>query len=172
MKIREKDKYYIFPHITVSLFLHCLIVIVYIITIILLKREQEQIFRIARIVCLIVIPVIFLVIFLFLNVFFWNAVVRIDSQGMHQRCGLRIFSWYWEEIKDVQCKTNRPWPLNTSAAAMYSPKLTFVSSEHNKRLSVVMEKYTRKVFFVMCPDGAVKQKSEQLLEKCNFSFFR
>jgi len=171
LKVREKDKYYIFPHITGSILLHCLIVIIYIVSMIILGKEQEHVFRAIRTVCSIVIPVVFLTCFLLLNVFFWNAVVRIDSQGMHQRCGLRIFSWNWDEIKDVQCKTKRPWPLNTSAAAIYSPKFIFISSAHNKRLSVVMEKYTRKVFSAKCPMETVKEKYEQLLKKCDFMYF-
>ena len=119
-----------------------------------------------------VMSALFVIMFLFLNVLFWNSMVKLDSNGMHQRRGFHIYTWRWDEITGVKCRIDRPWPLNTTAATAYSPKLIFISSAHEKKLSVVMERYTRKVLFLMCPDEGVKKECRRLLEACNFVYLK
>ena len=164
----ESKKYHIFPHITVSLLLH-LTVLMFLIAAIILSAEYRP-----DITLIIAIPisVLFAIMFLLLNVFFWNSVVTIDLNGMRQRRGFHVYTWRWDEITGVKCRIDRPWPLNTTAATAYSPKLIFISSAHEKKLSVVMERYTRKVLFLMCPDEGVKKECRRLLEACNFVYLK
>ena len=170
MKLKEKSKYYVFPHITMSLWWIFFSFIVFITGVVLLDRQSGSIPRAVILAFTVGYPIIYIVLILIFHVFYWNAVVRFDAEGMHQRRGKRIISWKWEEIIEVNCRTDRPWPLRTSAGAIYAPKFVFISSKHNKKLSIVMEKYAREVFFKMCKNEAIKEKSCALLNKCNFSF--
>lgn len=172
MKIKDKSEYRVFPHITVSIWLHCAFLIFFIICMILLGKEQGEIYKIIMIILAVVYPVIFIGMALLLNVFFWNAAVKINAEGMFSRRGLHIVAWKWDEIADIKCRTHRPWPLNTSAASMYSPKITFISSKHNKKCSIVMERYTKAVFFKICPNENIKEKCMQLLESCDFVYLK
>lgn len=164
----EKIKYKIYPHITVSILLHLIIFIFFIVAIVVSTKYYPQ----AMIFIATVMPIFFVILFVLLNILFWNSAVTIDSDGMHQRSGLRIYTWRWDEIADVRCRTNRSWPLNTTAAAMYLPKIIFISSTHKKKLSIVMEKYTQKVFFKMCPNEELKKECSRLLGACNFVYFK
>lgn len=170
MKLKEKSKYYVFPHITMSLWWIFFSFIVFITGLVLLDRQSGSIPRTVILAFTVGYPIVYIVLILIFHVFYWNAVVRFDAEGMHQRRGKRIISWKWEEIIEVNCRTDRPWPLRTSAGAIYAPKFVFISSKHNKKLSIVMEKYAREVFFKMCKNEAIKEKSCALLNKCNFSF--
>lgn len=163
----KAKKYHIFPHITVSILLHLIVVIVFIIAIILSEKYYPD----STIIIVTVIPVLVAIMFIFLNVLFWNSMVTVDRNGMRQRRGFHVYTWHWDEISDVKCRINRPWPFNTTAAAMYSPKIIFISSTHKKKLSIVMEKYTRKVLLLMCSDEKLKEKCCELLEACNYVYF-
>ncbi len=164
----KANKYHIFPHITVSILLHLIVFIIFIVAIILSAKYYPD----STIIIATVIPALFVIMFLFLNVLFWNSMVTLDLDGMHQRRGVHMYTWRWDEITDVKCRVNRPWPLNTTAAAMYSPKIIFITSAHNKKLSIVMEKYTQKVLFKMCTNEELKVKCLQMLDACNYVYFK
>lgn len=164
----EKSRYHIFPHITVSILLHLIVLMLCIVAIIVSNKYYPE----AIIIIATVSLILFAIMFILLNVLFWNSVVTIDLEGMHQRCGFRVYTWRWNEITDVECRVNRPWPFNTTASAMYSPKIIFISSTHNKKLSIVMERYTRKVFFRMCQEEELREKCHRLLESCNYVYIK
>lgn len=164
----KAKRYHIFPHITVSILLHLIVLMFLIITIISVDKYYPNI----TLIVAFVMSALFVIMFLFLNVLFWNSMVKLDSNGMHQRRGFHIYTWRWDEITDVKCRVNRPWPFNTTAAAAYSPKIIFVSSAHKKKLSIVMEKYTKKIFFRTCSNEEIKEKCSQLLDSCNFVYIK
>lgn len=167
MKLKNKTTYYIFPHLTVSFLLHLLMIIFFMAAIVICYKYYQN----ALVAVVIIFLIAFILTFLLLNVFFWNAVIKVERTGMTQRHGLRKRVWMWEEIIDVKCSTHRPWPLNTTEGAMYSPKFIFISSKYKKGLSIVMEEYTRDVFFKMCPNEDLKKKCHLLLDSCDFLYF-
>ena len=170
MKSRGKSKYYIFPHITASIFACFFFLIIFIVVFIFLVNAGERVSDTIIMAFSIVYFVVYFSLIIILNVFFWNAVVIFDCKGMRQRHGLSIIEWRWDEIEDVQCRLHRFWPLKTSAGAMWAPKFIFASSKHKIKLSVVMEKHTRQVLFRMCKNEELKEQCIQLLQSCDFSY--
>lgn len=169
---KKKTKYIIFPHITVSILIHCFLFILCVLIWALLGQNNSKNGETANAVIkslAVFLPIIFLISVVVFNVFYWNALVTIDEKGMRQRRGLQIVAWNWDEIVEIKCRVHRSWLLRATAG-MYSPKFVFLSSAHKKKLSVVMEKYTRKVFFDQCKNEEIKQKCKELLDKCNFSY--
>lgn len=169
MKIK-KEKFHIFPHVTVSIWLHLMVFLVFILLAEILGRENGAEFERARLILFIVYPICFLGMVLLLNVFFWNAVVTLDSKGMRQRQGRKVYVWRWDEVLNVTCKTKRPWLFRSGQAAVLAPKFKIISSAHGRKLTIVMEKYTRNAFFQICPNEALCQKCRDLLADCNFSY--
>ena len=167
MKLKNKTTYYIFPHLTVSILLHWLMMIFFIAAIVICYKYYQN----ALVAVIIVFLIVFILSFLLLNVFFWNAIIKVEAAGMTQRHGFHKCVWIWEEITDVKCRTHRPWPLNTSEGAMYSPKFIFISSKYKRGLSIVMEKHTRDVFFKMCSNEELKKKCYLLLDSCDFLYY-
>ena len=169
---KKKTKYIIFPHITVSILIHWFLFILCVLVWTVLGQNNPQNGETANAVIkflAVFLPIILLISVVVFNVFYWNAWVTVDERGMRQRRGLRILEWNWDEIAEVKCRVHRSWPLRRTAG-MYSPKFVFLSSAHQKKLSVVMEKYTRKVFFDQCRNEEIKQKCRELLDSCNFKY--
>lgn len=170
MKLKERARYHIFPHITVSVWLGFFFLIVFILGLMLLYQSREYIPNAALFAYIIIYPIVYIIMALVLNVFFWNAVVTVDEAGMRQRRGWRILTWTWEELCNVKARTERAYPWRTSAGSIFAPKFSFVSSKKKEKLVIVMEKYARNVIFKMCKNEKIKDDCAQLLESCNFSY--
>lgn len=171
MKKRKTKKNYIFPHASSSAFLHIAVLVFGTVAIVILERDLGEQFSYVILICASVFPVILVLMAVLLNVFFWNAVVVIDDEGMHQRRGLHVYSWRWKEIQTVKCKTQRPRPFRSAQwSARFSPKFRFRSLTHGKELAIVMEYGVRKRFFQRCPDEMLKRKCQDLLRECNFFY--
>ena len=114
-----------------------------------------------------VLTVILLVSAIILNVFYWNAPVVINAEGMSQRHGLHKIEMKWEGIDTVHCHTH--WPkFYKNDSIGYVPEVVFMSAEKGYKVSIVMEKNVRKVFFTMCGSSRLKQKCKILLDAWDF----
>ena len=103
----------------------------------------------------IVLPVLFVILFLTLNVFYWNAMIVIDPEKMTQRRGLHKRSIFWNEITDVTC-TKGMNTYGASATLSFAPKVTFLTKSDS--FSIVMETRFYNVLQTVCP-------REELLSK-------
>lgn len=166
----KKGTYHIFPHISVSIWLHLFVFLLFVVSAVILDRSAGEGFVRAKIILLISFPVFFLAMVLLLNVFFWNSVVTVDAEGMRQRRGLHVYVWRWDEVLDVRCRTERPLLFRSGQTAIFAPKFIIISPTHKKKLTIVMEKYARKVFFQTCPEGILKERCQALLDECNFVY--
>lgn len=169
--MKKKTKYIIFPHFTVSFLIHWGLFIFIIVVWAIWssdKNNNDYLLLSLKIVGM-VLPIILLVSTIIFNVFYWNAPVVINAEGMSQRHGFHKIKMKWEEIDTVQCRTHRPKFFRNDCVG-YAPKLVFISTEQGYKVSIVMEKYVRKVFFRICENSELKQKCQTLLDSCDFPF--
>ena len=103
----------------------------------------------------IVLPVLFVILFLTLNVFYWNTMIVIDSEKITQRRGLHKRSIFWNEITDVTCAKGLN-TYSTSATLSFAPKVTFLTNSDS--ISMVVETRIYNVLQTVCP-------REELLSK-------
>ena len=169
--MKEKTRYIIFPHMTVSILIHWFLFILCILDWSLLKQNNlengETFNRVIKWIA-VFLPIILVLSLIIFNVFCWNAWITIDSKGMRQRRWLRVITWDWDAIEEVKCRTHRSWCFANSG--IYAPKFVFISAVHKRKLSIVMEKRVRKIFFEKCINDAVKQKCRELLDCCDFTY--
>ena len=167
--MKKKNKYIILPHIRVSFLIHLgLFASIIVICLILFSDESNNYYFLLSLKIIgIVLVVILLVSAIILNIFYWNAPVVIDAEGMSQRHGLHKIKLTWGEIDAVQCHTH--WPKFYKYDSIgYVPELVFISTKQGYKVSMVMGKRVRKVFFTMCGSSRLKQKCKILLDAWDF----
>lgn len=155
MKLKKKSRYIIFPHLSASLLLHFGILVAMILVYIFLGMDNGEVGNMILTIVAIVLPVLFVILFLTLNVFYWNAMIVIDPEKMTQRRGLHKRSIFWNEITDVTC-TKGMNTYSASATLSFAPKVTFLTNSDS--ISIVMETRFCNVLQSVCP-------REELLSK-------
>ena len=156
-----------YPHLILYVSLNISFLMISILFLCLLSMDYGAIFKIINIVLAILFTVATIIIFFYTTFSGWNAVVRFDNEKAYQKRGSAVIYWYWNDIKEIRCKTNRP---QIFGGAFYYPKFKLYAKSHNKVLVFVLNHELMEKFAGLCTNDLIKKQFYQLIKECNFPF--
>lgn len=167
-KRQDAAKVVVFPFLGRNIIIHLSGILAAILFAILYAADRDgAVARWIYLSLMILFSVLTIVSFLYSNIWGWNAPVHLSKEGVWQRKGRKIREWRWEEFVDIQCPTHRSWFFRFS---FYAPKMTLLSAEPGKRLTIVFERYVREKFLTVCTNEMLSQKYVLLLSRCDYRY--
>ena len=174
VKMKEKIKYdcVALPHpiayfnINIPLFFCTIAVFM------LFNIDGSRVFYIINIVLAVIVPIIFIVVFVFTTFSGWNSPVYFSQVGVMQKSFGRIAEWKWCDIIDITCKTHRPLFLRQFFIQLevWPPKFKLKIIGQNKLIVFTLNAELRKIFPTLCTNKEINLKYMQLLSECDFGF--
>ena len=159
MKLKPKKRYIIFPHLSVSLYLHIGIIILIVLVYSFLYKDNGDAINAVLRICSIVLPILLVIMFISLNILFWNTMIIMDSDKMVQRRGLHKKIIFWNQNIDIRC-TKGVRTYSTAATLSFAPKVTFITANSGS-LSIVMETKVYNVLQMVCPNKEILMKIQR-----------
>lgn len=167
--IEKKDSHKIFPHMTLSIYIHLLALVAVISVCAVLAIFGGEAAKTAHIICCVLLSVSYIVMFLLLNVFYWDAPIIAGGEKLVRRRGLSIQVWYWNEIAEVRCHEGL-YSFPGRCSVRFYPTVTLIH-ESGEKLKISMDRYAWSVFYEICPNEELKSTCADFFKRVDERYF-
>lgn len=156
-----------YPHMELYVVLNLTLFICSIGALCLMSVEKSYVLMVINIVFAVVMPIAFLLTFIYTTFSGWNGVVTFDNQKAFQKRFGKIVEWYWDDVSGIECGTHMPWILR--GYNLY-PKFKLSCKSHDKILVFTLNSLVIKHFTDLCKNESVNKKFKELILQCDFDF--
>lgn len=164
---KKKVKCTAYPHMELYVSLNMLLFICSIGALCLLSVKKNYVFSIVNIVFAVIIPLIFIVVFICTTFSGWNGVVTFDNEKAYQKRFGKVVEWRWDDISNITCTTHMPWILR--GFYLY-PKFKLMCNSHDKILVFTLNPLVNDCFTELCHNEGVNKKFKELISECDFDY--